>query len=76
MEVFEDNEVEKGYRTPLEAFNLPPEPWLFAVDREGRDRRRIDGSLGATSSTCDRSSHSRLVARRPLTGLPSATRGR
>jgi hypothetical protein len=46
MEVFEDNEVEKGYRPQLEAFNLRTEPWLFAVDREGKVVARIEGAFG------------------------------
>jgi hypothetical protein len=46
MEVFEDNEVEKGYRPQLEAFNLRTEPWLFAIDRDGKIAARIEGAFG------------------------------
>ena len=46
MEVFEDNLVEKGYRPQLEAFNLRTEPWLFALDRDGRIVDRIEGAFG------------------------------
>lgn len=46
QEVFVDNQVDKGLRPPLEAFNLRTEPWLFAVDAEGRVTDRLEGSFG------------------------------
>ena len=46
QEVFVDNTVEKGLRPPLEAFNLRTEPWLFAVDAEGKVTERLEGSFG------------------------------
>jgi hypothetical protein len=48
MEVFEDNEVEAGYRPQLEAFHLRTEPWLFAIDRHGEVVARIEGAFGAS----------------------------
>ena len=35
MEVFEDNELEKGYRPQMKAWRLPSEPWTFMIDRRG-----------------------------------------
>ncbi len=46
QEVYVDNQVDKGLRPPLEAFNLRTEPWLFAVDAEGRITTRLEGSFG------------------------------
>ena len=46
QEVYVDNVVAKGLRPPLEAFNLRTEPWLFAVNAEGRITARLEGSFG------------------------------
>jgi len=46
QEVYVDNVVDKGLRPPLEAFNLRTEPWLFAVNAEGRITTRLEGSFG------------------------------
>jgi hypothetical protein len=47
MEIFNDNEVEKGFRPQVLAWNLPTEPWLFTVDREGRVAARLEGAFSA-----------------------------
>jgi len=46
QEVYVDNVVDKGLRPPLRAFNLQTEPWLFAVNAEGRITTRLEGSFG------------------------------
>ena len=46
QEVYVDNEVSKGLRPPLEAFNLVTEPWLFTIDGDGRVAARLEGSFG------------------------------
>jgi hypothetical protein len=46
QEVYEDNEVDQGLREPLKRFNLPTEPWLFVVGRDGRITARLEGSFG------------------------------
>ena len=46
QEVYEDNDLNKGLRAPLRAFNLQTEPWLFTVDRTGRIAARLEGSFG------------------------------
>jgi hypothetical protein len=46
QEVYVDNQVDKGLRAPLRAFNLQTEPWLFTVGRDGRIAARLEGSFG------------------------------
>lgn len=46
QEVYVDNDVSKGLRRPLRAFNLQTEPWLFTVDRGGTVAARLEGSFG------------------------------
>jgi hypothetical protein len=46
QEVYVDNNQQKGLRDPLKAFNLPTEPWLFVVDKQGRITSRLEGSFG------------------------------
>jgi hypothetical protein len=46
QEVYEDNDANKGLREPLRRFNLPTEPWLFVVGRDGRITARLEGSFG------------------------------
>jgi hypothetical protein len=46
MEVYKDNEISKGIRPQLEAFNLETEPWTFLIDRNGIIRDRIEGAYG------------------------------
>jgi hypothetical protein len=47
MEVFVDNEIQKGYRPQLQAFRLPTEPWVFTVDDSGRIAARLEGAFSA-----------------------------
>jgi len=47
MEVFDDNDPNKGLRPQLRAFHLPTEPWAFVIDREGRIAARFEGAFGA-----------------------------
>jgi hypothetical protein len=49
QEVYEDNDLQKGLREPLQAFGLPTEPWLFTIDRSGRVAARLEGSFGIES---------------------------
>lgn len=43
MEVFNNNEVEQGYRPQLKAWGLQTEPWVFAIDRRGRIAAELEG---------------------------------
>ena len=44
MEVFRDNEIEKGIRPQVAAWNLQSEPWMFTVDGNGRVAARLEGA--------------------------------
>jgi hypothetical protein len=46
MEVYNENEISKGIRPQLEAFNLETEPWTFLIDRDGVIRDRFEGAYG------------------------------
>jgi hypothetical protein len=46
QEVYVGNDPNKGLREPLRRFNLPSEPWLFVVGRDGRITARLEGSVG------------------------------
>jgi hypothetical protein len=44
MEVFRDNDIAKGLRPQLNAYNLQTEPWVFAIDRNGKVAARLEGA--------------------------------
>ena len=46
QETYVDNNVNKGFRPPLQRFGLQSEPWLFTVDKQGRIAARLEGSFG------------------------------
>ena len=46
MEIYNDNDPSKGVRPQVRAFNLPSEPWLFAINREGVVSSAIEGAFG------------------------------
>jgi hypothetical protein len=45
MEVYNENEIRKGYRPQLTAFRLPTEPWTFTFDADGRVAARLEGAF-------------------------------
>jgi hypothetical protein len=45
MEIYNDNTVEKGFRPQVSAFNLPTEPWAFAIGRDGKVAERLEGAF-------------------------------
>lgn len=45
MEIYRDNQLEKGVRPQVSAFGLPSEPWAFAIDRRGRVAARLEGAF-------------------------------
>jgi hypothetical protein len=47
MEIWNRNSRDAGQRPQVRAFGLPSEPWLFAIDRQGRVAARIEGAFGA-----------------------------
>ena len=47
MEIYNDNEVEKGFRPQVIAWKLPTEPWAFAIGSDGRVAARLEGAFSA-----------------------------
>ncbi len=45
-EVYVDNDPSKGLRPQLKAYGLTTEPWLFAIDADGRVAARLEGAFG------------------------------
>jgi hypothetical protein len=56
MEIWKDNDPNKGPREQVSAFHLQTEPWLFVLDRQGRVSTRIEGafSVGELEHAVDR----------------------
>jgi hypothetical protein len=48
MEVYNDNDPNKGIRPQLRAFHLETEPWTFLIDSNGIIRDRIEGAYGVS----------------------------
>jgi len=46
MEIYNDNDPDKGVRPQVKAFRLPSEPWLFAIDRRGVIQDEVEGAFG------------------------------
>jgi hypothetical protein len=46
MEIYNDNDPDKGVRPQVKAFRLPSEPWLFAIDRQGVIQDEVEGAFG------------------------------
>ena len=51
MEIFNENDPSKGVRPQVRAFNLPSEPWLFAIDGRGVVRSQVEGAFGVEQMT-------------------------
>ena len=47
MEIYNNNQLNDGFRPQVSTFHLPTEPWLFAIDRHGRVAARIEGAYSA-----------------------------
>jgi hypothetical protein len=45
VEIYNGNRPEAGQRPAVRAYGLPSEPWLFAIDRSGRVKARIEGAF-------------------------------
>lgn len=46
MEIYNHNDPSAGVRPQVRAFNLPTEPWLFAINREGTISSAVEGPFG------------------------------
>jgi hypothetical protein len=44
MEIYNDNDLNKGYRPQVRAWRLPSEPWTFMINREGRVVASFEGA--------------------------------
>jgi hypothetical protein len=47
MEIYNDNELDKGFREQVLKWHLPTEPWVFTIDSEGKVAARIEGAFSA-----------------------------
>lgn len=47
MEIWEDNDVNKGPREQVLDYGLPTEPWLFVIGSDGKIVERIEGAYSA-----------------------------
>jgi hypothetical protein len=45
MEIYNDNEINKGTRPQVNAFGLPSEPWVFTFDKDGKVAARMEGAF-------------------------------
>ncbi|MGN6557971.1 MAG: hypothetical protein ACTHLH_08170 [Solirubrobacterales bacterium] len=48
MEVYNDNDPNKGIRPQLRTYNLPTEPWTFLINANGVIKDRIEGAYGVS----------------------------
>jgi hypothetical protein len=47
MEIYRDNDIDKGFRPQVAAWRLPSEPWAFAIDADGKVAARLEGAFSA-----------------------------
>lgn len=47
MEIYNDNELDKGFREQVIKWKLPTEPWVFTIDRAGKVAARLEGAFSA-----------------------------
>jgi hypothetical protein len=45
QEIYRDNDVSKGTREQVNKWRLPTEPWVFAIDRNGKVVARAEGAF-------------------------------
>ncbi len=51
MEIYNENDPSKGVRPQVRAFDLPSEPWLFAIDDKGVVSSVVEGAFGIERMT-------------------------
>jgi hypothetical protein len=51
MEIYKDNDPNKGPRPQVHAFRLPSEPWLFVINKQGRVQSVLEGAFGVEELT-------------------------
>ncbi len=45
MEIYNQNQISKGFRPQVGAWRLPTEPWAFVIGRDGRIAARFEGAF-------------------------------
>jgi hypothetical protein len=45
QEIYNDNDINKGFQTNVKAWNLPTEPWTFVINKKGRVATRFEGAF-------------------------------
>ena len=45
MEIYNDNDVDKGFRPQVRKWKLPTEPWVFAITKKGKVAARLEGAF-------------------------------
>lgn len=48
MEIYNNNQLNDGYRSQFLRYHLPTEPWLFTIDRHGKVAARLEGAYSAS----------------------------
>lgn len=51
VEIYADNEPDKGYNRWVRQWNLPTEPWVFLVDASGVIRAKFEGAVSVDELT-------------------------
>ncbi|HEX8958712.1 MAG TPA: hypothetical protein VF770_02705 [Solirubrobacterales bacterium] len=51
MEIYNENNPNRGVRPQVQAFHLPSEPWAFVIDRRGTIGAAIEGAFGVEELT-------------------------
>jgi ABC-type phosphate transport system ATPase subunit len=47
QEIYNNNNVQDGFRPQVGKWRLPSEPWAFAIDRNGKVVDRLEGAFSA-----------------------------
>ena len=47
QEIYNNNQVNDGYRPQFLRYHLPTEPWLFTINRKGKIAARLEGAYSA-----------------------------
>ena len=45
QEIYNDNDINKGFRPQVAQWQLPTEPWMFLIGRDGRVFERFEGAV-------------------------------
>ncbi len=48
MEIYKDNDPNKGFRSQVGAYRLPTEPWAFVINKDGEVVDRLEGAFSVS----------------------------